>query len=345
MPTATLGAMARNFYDILGLKKDATDKEVRSAYRKLARKYHPDVAPNDKSAESRFKEMNNAFEVLSDADKRKKYDRYGDRWEHADQLEEAQRRQSAGTWARQGGPQPQNGDASDFGSIFENLFRRERGGPRGQPAPRRGQDIETPVELSLEEAFQGATRTVRLQGAEACRICGGSGDVAGAVCHTCDGTGQVMRERRLEVKVPAGAKTGSRVRVAAEGRPGTSGGPAGDLYLVVSVLNHPRFERRGDDLLVEVPVPYVDAILGGEVELQTLDGRVMLRIPALTQNGRQIRLGGKGMPVLGTLGQRGDLLARVRVHLPERLSDEERKHIEALKQLAGAPAPAGSRQS
>ncbi len=337
--------MAKNLYDILGVKKDATDKEVRGAYRKLARKYHPDVAPNDKTAESRFKEMNNAFEVLSDSDKRKKYDRYGERWEHADQIEESQRRQSAGSWARQGGPHAQDPGSGDFGSIFENLFRRERGGPRGQSAARRGQDIETPVELSLEEAFLGAARTVRLQSAEACRVCGGSGDVAGAVCHTCDGTGQVARERRLEVKVPAGAKTGSRVRVAGEGRPGMGGGPSGDLYLVVTVLSHPRFERRGDDLAVEVAVPYVDAILGGEVELPTLDGRVMLRIPALTQNGRQIRLGGKGMPVLGTPGQRGDLLARVRVHLPERLSDEEREHIEALRQLATAPATAGSRQS
>ncbi|MFN0146727.1 MAG: DnaJ C-terminal domain-containing protein [Dehalococcoidia bacterium] len=330
--------MARNFYDILGLKRDATEKEIRTAYRKLARKYHPDVAPNDKAAEAKFKEMNNAFEVLSDQPKRAKYDKYGDRWEHADQIEEAQRRQSPGSWARQGPAGAAGDGAGDFGSIFENLFRRERGGPRGQPAARRGQDVETPVDLTLEEAFRGTSRTVRLQGAEACAICGGTGEIAGAVCHTCEGMGQVGRERRLEVRVPAGVKTGSRVRVAGEGRAGTGGGPAGDLYLVVTVAAHNRFERKGDDLIAEVAVPFIDAILGGEVELQTLDGRVAMRIPELTQNGRQIRLAGKGMPVLAPGGGRGDLIARVRVSLPETLTAEERAHLEALKALrAGSP--------
>lgn len=205
--------MAKSYYDTLGVSRTASEKEIKAAYRKLARKYHPDVAPNDKTAEARFKEVNAAHEVLSDAEKRRKYDKYGDRWEYADQIEEMERQQSAAGWARQGGPGG-NGAAfeanlGDFGSIFENIFRRERGGPRGQPARRRGQDVETPVEVSLEEAFAGTTRTVRLQGAEVCRTCGGSGDVAGAICHNCDGTGQVLQERRLEVKVPAGVKTDS----------------------------------------------------------------------------------------------------------------------------------------
>ena len=327
--------MAKDFYDVLGIKRDASDKEVRSAYRKLARKYHPDVSPNDKSAETRFKEATAAFEVLSDADKRKKYDRYGDQWEHAEQIEEMRKQQSAGGWARQGGGVHSNAsfEAGDFGSIFDNLFRRDRGGSRGAPAPRRGQDIETPVEVSLEEAFRGTTRTVNLQTQEPCVVCGGSGEVAGAVCHTCDGMGQVLRPRRLEVKVPAGVKTGSRVRMAAEGRPGASGGPAGDLYLVVNVKPHPRFERRGDDLYVDINVSYLDAILGGEIEVETLTGKVALRIPELTQNGRQIRLGAKGMPVLGSNDRRGDLIARVRVQVPERLSDDERKHFEDLLAL------------
>ena len=336
--------MARDYYDVLGLKRDASDKEVRSAYRKLARKYHPDVSPNDKSAESRFKEATAAFEVLSDPDKRKKYDRYGDKWEHADQIEEMRKQQSAGGWARQGGGSTVfSTEGGDFGSIFDNLFRRERGGQRGAPIPRRGQDIETPVEVVLEEAFRGTTRTVNLQTQESCAVCGGTGEVAGAVCHTCDGMGQVLRSRRLEVKVPAGVKTGSRVRMAGEGRPGLNGGPPGDLYLVVTVQPHSRFERRGDDLYVDINVSYLDAVLGGEVEVETLTGKVALRIPALTQNGRQIRLGAKGMPTLGSGDRRGDLIARVRIHVPEHLSDGERAHFEELRALRDAVRAGGDR--
>jgi len=326
--------MARNFYDVLGVAKGAAEKDIRAAYRKLARKHHPDVNPNDRTAEARFKEINQAYEVLSDPDKRKKYDKYGDRWEYADQIEEAQRRQSAGSWARHG---PGNGAFSfettsgDFGSIFDSIFRRERGGPRGQPASRRGQGVESPVEVTLEEAFHGTTRTVALQAAESCPTCGGAGEVAGAICHTCEGAGQVLRPRRLEVKVPAGVKTGSRVRVAGEGRAGFGGGASGDLYLVVTVLPHARFERKGDDLITGVDVPLVDAVLGGEVEVQTMDGRIALRIPELTQNGRQVRVAGKGMPVLGGGGKKGDLFVRVRVHLPEHLTPEERKLFEELK--------------
>ena len=328
--------MAKNFYETLGVTRTAGDKEIRSAYRKLARKHHPDVNPNDRAAEARFKEINSAFEVISDPDKRKKYDKYGDRWEHADQIEEAQKRQSAAGWARQG-PSGGRGDSGgDFGSVFESIFRRERGGPRAQPSSRRGQDIETPVEVALEEAFHGTTRTLSLQSAEACRTCGGSGEVATAVCHTCEGMGQVVRPRRLEGKVPAGVKTGSRVRVAGEGRPGIGGGASGDLYLVVTVQPHPRFERKGDDLYTDVSVPYTDAVLGGEVEVQTLDKRVVLRIPELTQNGRQVRLSGKGMPTLGGHSH-GDLFVRVRVQMPEALTAEARELFERLRAIESKP--------
>ena len=325
--------MAKNFYDVLGVPRGASEKDIRSAYRKLARKHHPDVNPNDRAAESRFKEINIAHDVLSDPEKRKKYDKYGDRWEQADQIEEARRHQSAGSWARYG---PADGGVrqemgGDFGSIFDSLFRRERGGPRGAPASRRGQDVETPVEVSLEEAFHGTTRTVHLQSVESCHTCGGSGQIAGAICHGCDGAGQVLKPRRLEVKVPAGVKTGSRVRVAGEGRPGAGGGPPGDLYLVVTAQPHARFERKGDDLTIEVGVPLIEAVLGGEVEVPTVDGRVVLRVPELTQNGRQFRLAGKGMPILGTPGKRGDLFARVRVELPERLDDHERELFQQLR--------------
>lgn len=333
--------MANNFYELLGVARDASEKDVRSAYRKLARKLHPDVNPNDRTAEARFKEINAAYEVLSDSDKRKKYDKYGDRWEMADQIDEAQKRQSAGSFRNGAGGGA--GDAGDFGSIFDNLFRRERGGPRGQPARRRGQDIETPVEVSLEEAFHSTTRTLSLQTQEACPTCGGTGEVAGATCHTCDGMGQVLRPHRLEVKVPGGVKTGSRVRVAGEGRAGMGGGANGDLYLVVTVLPNSRFERKGDDLYVDITVPYTEAILGGEIEVSTMTGRVALRIPELTQNGRQIRLKGKGMPVLGSGSAKGDLFARVHIQLPEHLSDEERQHFEALRALQTEQQTASAR--
>ncbi len=312
--------MAKGLYETLGLKRDASEKEVRSAYRRLARKFHPDVAPNDPGAEAKFKEMNAAFDVLGDPEKRKKYDKYGDRWENADQIEEAHKRQSAGSWARNGSggfaaPAGAEGD-TDFGGIFDSLFRGGRGGP---PQPRRGQDLEAPVELTLEEAAAGTTRVLQLA-AE-------SGD------------------RRLEVKVPHGVRTGSRVRVAGEGGAGMAGGRAGDIFLVVNVLPHARFERKGDDLIVEVDVPYTEAILGGEAEVPTLTGRVMLRLPELTQNGRQFRLGGKGMPILGQPAKHGDLIARIRVQLPDHLSDEERQHIEALRTLRQpVPAAAGERR-
>ncbi|HEY5476730.1 MAG TPA: J domain-containing protein [Tepidiformaceae bacterium] len=334
--------MAKNLYDVLEVSRSASDKDIRSAYRKLARKYHPDVSPNDRAAEARFKEVTAAFEVLSDAEKRRKYDRYGDRWEYADQIEEQQRRQPAGGWGRPDGNQTfsAEGVPGDFGSIFDSLFRGSRGGPRGRQASRRGQDIESPVELSLEEAFHGTTRTVQLEGPEACTTCGGSGQVAGAICHACEGAGQVLRQRRLEVKVPPGVKTGSRVRVAGEGRPGIGGGPPGDLYLVTTVKENARFERKGDDLYLDVTVPYTDAVLGGEVEVQMMDGRVALKVPELTQNGRQIRLAGKGMPLLGKAG-RGDLFVRVRVLMPEKLTPEERDHFEALRKLGATPG-AGS---
>ena len=330
--------MARDFYEALGIARTATEKDLRAAYRKLARKFHPDVNPNDKAAEARFKEVNNAYEVLSDPEKRKKYDKYGERWEMADQMEEAQRR-GGGTGGFRGA---QGAEAfGDFGSIFDNLFRRERGGPRGAPGNRRGQDIETPVEVSLEEAFKGTARTVNLQSPEACTTCGGTGEVAGAICHNCEGMGTVVRPRRLEVRIPAGVKTGSRVRIAGEGRPGSGKGSPGDLYLVVTVLPHRNFERKGDDIVTEVEVPLLDAILGGEVTVPMLEGRVALRIPELTQNGRQIRLTGKGMPVLGAAEQRGDLYVKVRVQLPESLSPEERAHFEAIRESRTA-ARAGS---
>ena len=312
--------MARSFYETLGVARGASEKEIRSAYRKLARRYHPDVNPNDKAAEERFKEIQGAYDVLADEDSRRKYDKYGDRWQQADQIEEMERQRAQAGFG--GG----FGDL-DLGSVFGGIF----GG-----GPRRGQDVETPAEITLEEAAAGTTRTVALQSAEPCAICGGNGALANARCHACAGAGETLRPRRLEVKAPPGVRTGSRVRVAGEGRPGRGGGPPGDLYLLITVLPHARFERTGDDLTVEVPVPYLDAVLGGEIEVPTLTGRVMLTIPPLTQNGRRFRLTGKGMPVLGRSDRRGDLFARVGVALPERLSERERELFEELRQTTEA---------
>ena len=327
--------MAKSFYETLGVSRSASGKEIRSAYRKLARRYHPDVNPNDTGAEERFKEIQGAYDVLSDEDTRKKYDKYGDRWEQADQFEEMERQRTqagfgGGGFSFDGGL----GDI-DLGSVFGGIFG---GGARG---PRRGQDVESPAEVTLEEAGAGTTRTISLQSSEPCGICSGSGAIGNARCHTCGGAGEALRPRRLEVKVPPGVRTGSRVRVAGEGRPGVGGGPSGDLYLLVTVLPHARFERNGDDLTVEVAVPYLDAVLGGEVEAPTLTGRVMLTIPPLTQNGRRIRLSGKGMPVLGRRDRRGDLIARVNVVLPEHLSERERALFEELRQDAPAARAAG----
>jgi DnaJ-class molecular chaperone len=330
---------AKSYYDILGVSRNASDKEIRQAYRRLARRHHPDVNPGDKQAEGRFKEINRAYEVLSDSDKRRKYDRYGEQWEQAEAFEQARRAGGpGGGWF---------GQSFDLGDLFGQATRG-RGGPFegifesffGRRGPTRGQNVEYATEVTLEEAFHGATRRIGLQSEEPCSTCGGSGQIAGAVCHVCQGAGALLQPKRLEVRIPAGVRNGSRVRIAGEGRPGVGGGPRGDLYVVVTVRPHAKFERKGDDLTTEVGVPLEDAVLGGEVEVSTLSGgrtgsrpsgRVALKIPALTQNGRVFRLSGLGMPRLEGKG-RGDLLARVRVVLPEKLSDRERELFEKLRE-------------
>jgi DnaJ-class molecular chaperone len=322
--------MARDFYEVLGVPRSASDKEVRQAFRRLARKFHPDVNPGDTRAEERFKEINRAYEVLSDKEKRKKYDRYGERWEQAEAFDQAR---------RAGGAFTQTFDLGDLfgrgggrGGPFEGIFEAFT----GRRGPMRGQNVEYAAEVTLEEAFQGTTRLLELQSEAACATCGGSGQIAGAVCHVCQGAGAVVGSKRVEVKIPAGVQDGSRVRIAGEGRPGIGGGPRGDLYVVVRVRPHSRFERKGANLITEAGVALEDAVLGGEVEVQTLSGKhVALKIPPLTQNGRVFRLSGLGMPRLDEKRKnkaRGDLLVRVRVQLPESLSDRERELFERLRE-------------
>jgi DnaJ-class molecular chaperone len=196
----------------------------------------------------------------------------------------------------------------------------------------RGQNVEYATEITLEEAYQGTTRVLHLQGEEPCTVCGGAGEIAGATCHNCQGQGAVLNSRRLEVKIPAGAREGTRVRIAGEGSHGMGGGPRGDVHVVVKVAPHARFERKGDDLIEEVSVPVEDAVLGGEIEVQTIAGkRIAVKVPPLTQNGKSIKLKGLGMPSLDKKSS-GDLYAKVRIVIPEEISDHQRELFEQLRE-------------
>jgi molecular chaperone DnaJ len=327
---------ASNYYDLLGLKKSAGEKEIKQAYRRLARQYHPDVNPGDKSAEARFKEINAAYEVLSDKTKRQKYDKYGDKWQYADQIEQAQREQAQYQgFAPGGGSYRFSGDIDGLDSILEEMF----GGVRGQSfsrraQPRRGQDLETTVEVTLEEAYRGTQRTISLQVEEPCATCRGTGRIQNLPCSVCRGAGMVASIKRIEVKIPAGVNTGSRVRIAGKGQPGY-GGANGDLYLNIKVRPHATFERRGDDLHVNIPVPLAVAVLGGEAQVPTLKGKLALKIPAETQNGRVFRLAGQGIPHLGK-STRGDLLAKVNVVLPTKLSEKEKELFRQIGEMRPA---------
>ena len=331
----------KDYYGILGISKSASDKDVKAAYRKMARKYHPDVNPGDKAAEARFKQINEAFEVLSDAEKRKKFDQYGSDYENAEAYARArqQAQQQYGTYGRGGGGTPyttyETSDMGDLNEVFESLLKGfGTGGTRagGRRAPRRGQDIQHQVEVTLEEAYNGTRRVMELQSEQACPACQGMGRTKTGACQTCRGAGRVIKPRRLEVKIPAGVKEGSKVRVAGEGEQGTGGTP-GDLYLVIKVASHPLFKREGDDLLVDVPVSLVAAVLGGEVQVPTLKGsKLALRIPPETQNGKIFKLARQGMPRLGDTS-RGDMLARMAVVVPTNLNDKERALFEQLRSM------------
>ncbi len=305
----------KDYYKILGVDKNADEKEIKKAYRRLARQYHPDVNPGDKAAEARFKEINEAHEVLSDPEKRRKYDALGQQY-HT--WRQAGGQPGGFDWSQwtaagqPGGVRVEYADVSDlfggsgFSDFFEAIFGGTGFGRRGAAqAGARGRDYEHEVDITLEEAFRGGQRLIEMDG------------------------------RRLEVKIPAGVKTGSRVRVAGEGLPAAGTGKRGDLYLRIRVLPHATFERQGDDLHCEIPVDLFTALLGGEARVPTLSGPVALRIPAGTQSGKVFRLAGRGMPKLRSPQEHGDLYAKVRVMLPEKLSEQEQKLVREWARLRG----------
>jgi len=326
----------KDYYNILGVKRNASQQEIKQAYRRLARKHHPDVNPGDKSAETRFKQINEAYEVLSDKENRKKYDQLGDQWQYADQFAQAGWQQTPfRDFAQRGSATSFHFGGDDLGSLFDELLRGT--GTRTytrRAQPRRGRDMEAPVEVTLEEAYHGTTRTISLQVEEPCSTCQGSGWIQNVPCSTCRGSGVAARIKRLEVKIPPGVKNGSRVRIAGKGQPGY-GGANGDLYLRISVKPHRLFERRGDNLYVEVSVPLTAAMLGGEVQVPIPNGKLALKIPPETQNGRVFRLAGQGMPHLGN-SSRGDMLAKVKIVLPTKLSQQEKELFKRLGELRSA---------
>jgi len=322
----------KDYYQILGVTRTATEKEIKQAYRRLARKYHPDLNPSDKSAEDNFKEINAAYEVLSDPEKRKKYDQYGDQWQYAEQFAQSAGRENVRRDFNRADRRFEYVNFDDFGDIFSSLFTDADLSSGARRGHQRSRDIDYPVEVSLDQAYHGSKRIIELQTEELCTACGGTGRVGNRVCTICNGAGGKLSPRRIEVKIPAGVKDGSRIRVAGEGRASRAGGKKGDLYLVVKVLPHQVFELRGDDLYTDVSVPLVTAVLGGETSLQTLNGNLVLKIPPETQNGRVFRLKAKGMPQLSQ-AKHGDMFAKIKVLLPTNLTEEEKHLFEKLRSL------------
>ncbi len=297
-----------NYYDLLGVSKDATDKEIKQAYRRLARQYHPDVNKNDATAEEKFKQINEAYSVLSDEDSRKKYDRHGDKWRQAGEYNQAGPTAGGFRWVVRDG----DDSFSAFGGRgigFEDFFHS---GPShaGRGRERRPPPVEHHTEVTLEEAFHGTTRTVR----------------------TRDG-------RNLEVKIPAGVDNGSRVHISPDGAPGR------DFYLMVSIWDHPRFKREGGDLFTEVELPFDEAVLGAEILAPTLTGQVALTVPPCTPSDRRFRLSGQGMPLLSGNGKRGDLYVTAKIRLPGDPSEEEIELFRKLRELRLERSASGAKSA
>jgi molecular chaperone DnaJ len=340
-----------NLYDTLGVSKSASQDEIRKAYRKLAREHHPDRNPGDAASEAKFKEVQAAYDVLKDPEKRKQYDAFG----------------APNGRRGRGAPQGFTFEDFDLGDLFGGIF----GQRTARPGPERGADIEAHVNLSFEDSLRGLQTQIPVEATLACRECGGSGAQPGTApricpdcngrgvraesqglfalstpcprcrgngtvidqpCPRCAGSGRERRTKRYTVKIPAGAKDGTRIRLKGKGEPGANGGPPGDLFVVTHVAGSPVYERRGDNLVVEVPVAYPDAALGTTVEVPTPDGPVSLKVPAGSQDGKLLRIRGRGAPRLKGSGK-GDVLARVRVSVPKKVTKKQRELLEELRKL------------
>ena len=352
----------RDYYEVLGVAKDAGEEEIKKAYRKLAVKYHPDKNPGDKTAEEKFKELGEAYEVLCDSHKRAAYDQYG----HA-----AFDRRAGGGFGRAGGfhdPFEIFREVFGGGSIFEDLFGGAQHDPSG---PQRGDDLRYDMEITFEEAARGCEKEITVTKPERCEACQGTGAEAGSrarTCPTCGGRGQVITSRgifsiaqtcpqcqgagriidrpcktcrgqgrhektgKIKLRIPAGVDTGSRLRSLGNGEAGWRGGPAGDLYVVLHVRPHEIFQRDGDDLLCEVPVSFVQAALGADIEVPTLDGKAAIRVPAGTQSGTLFRLKGKGVKNIQGYGY-GDLHVRLNVEIPTHLSADQKAKLQEFADL------------
>jgi DnaJ-class molecular chaperone len=332
----------KDYYRVLGVDRKADEQSIKSAYRKLARKHHPDVSKRAGAAE-KFKEINEAYEVLSDPEKRRRYDSLGPDWQRSAQPRGGHPGEGfpGGFHVEYGGAEDAGGFSDFFRTIFGDLGARSRGrgatvdfedllGGRGGRTRRQGGDIQADVDISLEEAFNGARKSFSLESDEPCRTCHGSGNVDGKSCSTCHGGGWQRARRQVEVKIPAGVRTGQRVRVTGEG--GGAPGARGDLYLTVNVAPHPLFERKGDDLQLELPVTAPEAALGASVEVPTLRGRVSMKIPPGTSSGRTFRLPGYGMPRAKGSGA-GDQLVRTKIVVPTSLTSDEQALYAKLKAL------------
>jgi DnaJ-class molecular chaperone len=326
----------KDYYAILGVPKNAAEKDIKSAYRKLARKWHPDANPkNPKEAEEKFKEISEAYEVLGDSEKRKKYDVLGPNWQQAAQQAEQQRRYRTNVGGEEfefdlGGAGGPSGFSDFFDMFFTGVGRQQTGQRRAYA--RRGQDLETTIDLALRDVYDGGTKAVSLQIEDLCPRCHGTGTVEGRLCPVCHGTGRVLINKRFEVTIPKGIGEGQRIRLAGQGGAGTNGGPSGDLHLVVRLQEDPTYQRKGDDLYVDLPVSIYDLILGGDVNVPTLSGEVAMTIPAGTQNNRLLRLAGRGMPHVKAKGS-GDEYVRLIGQLPQNLSDKEKKLFKELASI------------
>lgn len=291
-----------DYYKLLGLNKTATSKDIKSAYRKLARKFHPDLNPNDKDAKKKFQEINEANEVLSDPEKRKKYDKYGKDWQHSDQFEKQRQYQQQPQDSR-GNSYSGSQSEGDFSDFFESMFGRGKSAGYGRQVKFRGEDYNAELQLDLTDAYKTHKQTL------------------------------TINEKKIRITIPAGIENGQTIKIAGHGGKGINGGPDGDLYITFSVANHPDFKRSGNDLFTTVNLDMYAAVLGGEITIETLNGKVKLKVKPETQNGSKVKLTGKGFPVYKNEGKFGDLYVTYLVKIPTNLTEKQKSLFKQLSEL------------